>query len=84
MCCTFQRGTTTEDWQLIIGGKRINRVGSLGLEIPVIYELYGDPNYLARLNELITSTETAKQLLRIGHKHLSSPKEPGRKKCKLK
>lgn len=25
-----------------IGGKRINRGGGLGLEIPVIYELYGE------------------------------------------
>ena len=68
----------------IIGGKRINRGGGLGLESPVIYNLYSNPKYLTRLNELINSTETIKQPLRMEHKGLSSPKEPGRKKHKLK
>ena len=70
----------------IIGGKRIERGSDLGLEILDIYELYknGDPKFLARLNELINTTETAKQPLRIEHDGVSSPKEPGRKKRKLK
>ena len=50
----------------------------LGLEIAVIYELYGNPKYLARVDELISSTKTAKQLLSMEHEGLSSPKEPGR------
>ena len=70
----------------IIGRKRIERGGGQGLEILDIYELYiyGDPKFLARLNELINTTETAKQPLRIEHDGVSSPKEPGRKKRKLK
>ena len=66
----------------IICGKRINRGGVLGLEIPVIYDLYGDLKYLAILDELINSSETAKQSLRIELEGVSSPKEPGRKKLK--
>ena len=65
----------------IICRKRINRGGVLR-GIPVIYELYGDPNYLAILDELINRTETAKQSLRMEHEGLSCPKEPGRKKLK--
>ena len=41
----------------------INRAGSLGLEIPVINELRGDPKYLVRLGKLIYSSESAKQSL---------------------
>ena len=44
----------------------------------------GKPKYLARLNKLNSSTETARQSLRMEHEGLSSPKEPGRQKCKLK
>ena len=36
----------------------INRGGGLGLEIPVIYELCGDPQYLVRLDKLINSSES--------------------------
>ena len=43
----------------------INRDGSLGLEIPVIYELCGNPKYRARLDKLINSSESTKQSLRI-------------------
>ena len=41
----------------------------------------GDPKYLARLDKLINSTETAKhaQSLRMEHEGLGSSKEPGRK-----
>ena len=67
-----------------IGGKRINRGDGLGLEIPVIDELHGDQKYPARLNELVNTTETAKQSLRIEYEGASYPKEPGRKKRKLK
>lgn len=42
------------------------------------------PKYLPRLDELIKSTATAKQLLRMEREDLSSPKELGRKKGKLK
>ena len=45
--------------------------------------LYGDPKYLPRLDELINSTESAKQPLSMEHEGLSSPREPGRKKRKL-
>ena len=38
--------------------------------------LYGDRKYLPRLNELINSTETAEQPLRMEHEGLSCPKEP--------
>ena len=43
----------------------INRDGGLGLEIPVIYELCGNPKYHARLDKLINSSESTKQSLRI-------------------
>ena len=66
----------------IICWKRIHRGGVLWLEIPIIYELYGDPKYLAILDELINSTETAKQSLGIELEGVSSPKELGRKKLK--
>ena len=62
---------------------RINRSGSgLGLEITVIYELYGDPKYLVRLDKHINSSETAKQSLRMKDEGLVFPKESGRKRCK--
>ena len=67
--------TLTSSARYAIGGIRIDRGGGLGLEIPVIFELYGDPKYLARLNELINSAETAKRLLKIEHEGVSSPKE---------
>ena len=35
-------------------------------------------------NELINSGESAKQLLRLEDESLISPKESGRKRCKLK
>ena len=62
----------------------INRGGSLGLEIPVIYESGGNPKYLVRLDELINSSESAKQSLRMEDEGLVSPKESGRKRHKLK
>ena len=47
--------------------------------------LIGDSKYIARLDELINSTEIAKlQPLRMEHEGLSCPKEPERKKRKLK
>ena len=46
--------------------------------------MQGDPKYLPRLDELINSTETVQQPLRMEHEGLSSPKEPGRKTRKLK
>ena len=45
----------------------------------------GNPKYLARLDKLKNSTKTALQSLRIvEHEGLSSPKQLGRKKHKLK
>jgi len=35
----------------------------LGLEIPVIYKIYGRRKYLDRLDELIHGSETAKRAL---------------------
>ena len=61
-----------------------DRGGGLGLEIPVIYELRGDPKYLVRLDKLINSSESAKQSLRVEDEGLVSPKESGRKSHKLK
>ena len=47
-----------------ICGKRINRGSGLGLELPVIYKIYGGRKYLDRLDELIHGSETAKRDLR--------------------
>ncbi|CAH3121646.1 unnamed protein product [Porites lobata] len=47
-----------------ICGKRINRGSGLGLELPVIYKIYGGRKYLDRLDELIHGSETAKRTLR--------------------
>ena len=47
-----------------ICGKRINRGSGLGLELPVIYKIYGKRKYLDRLDELIHGSETAKRALR--------------------
>ena len=47
-----------------ICGKRINRGSGLGLELPVIYKIYGGKKYLDRLAELIHGSETAKRALR--------------------
>ena len=62
----------------------INRGGDLGLEIPVIYELHGDPKYLVRLDNLINSSESAKQSLTMEDEGLVSPKESGGKRHKVK
>ena len=48
----------------IICGKRINRGGGLGLEIPVEYKFFGGPSYLDRLDKLIQESEAAKNSLR--------------------
>ena len=47
-----------------ICGERINRRAGLGLEIPVIYKIYGGRKYVDRLDELIHGSETAKRALR--------------------
>ena len=63
----------------------ITRGGGLGLEIPVVYELRGDPKYLVRFDKLINNSESAKQsLLRNKGEGLVSPKESGRKRRKLR
>ena len=56
----------------------------MGLEIPVIYELCGNPKYLVRLDELINSSESAKQSSGMEDEGLISPKESGTKRYKLK
>ena len=48
----------------IICGKRINRGGGLGLEIPVEYKFFGGPSYLDRLDKFIQESEAAKNSLR--------------------
>jgi len=47
-----------------ICGKRINRGAGLGLEIPVIYKIYGSKKYLDRLDEFNHGSETAKRAFR--------------------
>ena len=47
-----------------ICGKRMNRGSRLGLELPVIYKIYGGRIHLDRLDELIHGSETAKRALR--------------------
>ena len=47
-----------------ICGKRINRGSGLGLELPVIYKIYGGRIHLDRLDELIHGSETAKRAVR--------------------
>ena len=61
-----------------------NRGAGLGLEIPVSYELRGDPKYLIRFDKLINSSESSKQSLGMEDEGLVSPKESGRKRQKLK
>ena len=39
----------------------------MGLELPVIYKIYGGRKYLDRLDELIHGTKTAKRALRKKH-----------------
>lgn len=80
--CFLKR--TTHSGLAIICGKRINRGGGLGLEIPVVLELYGDRKYLERLDKLINSSETAMKSLRKENEGVVSTKEPERKWRKLK
>ena len=47
-----------------ICGERINRGAGLGLEIPVIYKIYGGGKYVDRLDELIHRSQTANKVLR--------------------
>ena len=49
-----------------------------GLRLQLFTSYNDNPKYLARVDKLISSTKTARQLLRMGHEGLSSPKEPGR------
>ena len=49
-----------------------------GLRLQLFTSYNGNPKYLARVDELISSTKTAKKLLRMEYEGLSSPKEPGR------
>ena len=47
-----------------ICGEWINREAGLGLEIPVIYKIYGGRKYVDRLDEHIHGSETAKRAAR--------------------
>ena len=47
-----------------ICGKPINPGSGLGLELPVIYKIYGRRRYLDRLDELILGSENVKRALR--------------------
>ena len=62
----------------------INRGAGVRLEIPVGYELRGDPKYLIRLDKLINSSESSKQSLGMEDESLVSPRESGRKRHNLK
>ena len=62
-----------------ICGERINGGVGLGLEIPVIYKIYGGRKYLDRLDELIHGSETAKRALREKDEGILID---GQKKCK--
>ena len=48
--------------EAVICGKRVNRGAGMGLEIPVLYKLYGEQRYLTRLDEFMGS-DVARQSL---------------------
>ena len=50
--------------EAIICGERANRGTGMGLEISVLYKLYGEQRYLTRLDELIMGSDVAIQSLR--------------------
>ena len=52
----------------------------MGLEIPVLYKLYGECKYLTRLDQLIMGSDMAKQSLRAKHEGISSTTEATRKR----
>ena len=64
----------------------------MGLEIPVIYKIYGGRKYLDRLDELIHGRETAKRALREkdegilidGRKRKSTKKDKNNPKKQIK
>ena len=53
----------------------------MGLKIPVLYKLYGERQYLTRLDELIVGSDVARQSLRAKQEGISSTAEATRK-CK--
>ena len=59
LCCLFFLNRLTAK----ICGKRINQGAGLGLEIPVIYKIYGGRKEIFGLDELIHGSETAKRNL---------------------
>ena len=52
----------------------------MGLEIPVLYKLYGEQRYLTRLDELIMGSDVARQSLRAKQEGISSTAEATRKR----
>ena len=67
-----------------ICGKRINRGSGLGLELPVIYKIYGERIHLDRLDELIHGSETAKWALREKDEGILTDGQKKRKSTKKK
>ena len=61
--------------EVVICGKRVNRRAGMGLEIPVLYELYGECKYLTRLDQLIMGSDKTKQSLRAKQEGISSTTE---------
>ena len=66
--------------EVVTCGKRVNRGAGMGLEIPVLYKLYGECKYLTRLDQLIMGSDMAKQSLRAKHEGISSTTEATRKR----
>ena len=52
----------------------------MGLEIPVLYKLYGGHQYLTRLDELIMGSDVARQSLRAKQEGISNTAEATRKR----
>ena len=70
--------------EAVICGKRVNRGVGMGLEIPVLYKLYGEHKYLTRLDELIMGSDMAGQSLRAKQEGISSTAQVTRKRKSVK
>ena len=65
--------------EAVICRKRVNRGAGMGLEISVLYKLYGGHQYLTRLDELMGS-DVARQSLRAKQEGISRTAEATRKR----
>ena len=70
--------------EAVICGKRVNREAGMGLDIPVLYKLYGEHKYSTRLDELIMGSDMAGQSLRAKQEGISSTAEATRKRKSVK